>query len=72
MSAVAEIPENAVAAPSRPRAGDAIVSVRGLTKIFKDFWDSAHVHASLWYVRHEPVCTAERCNGQRDHLLHHG
>ena len=38
MSAVAEIPENVPAAPPRPKTGDAIVSVRGLTKIFKDFW----------------------------------
>jgi ABC-2 type transport system ATP-binding protein len=38
MSAVAEAPENVPAAPPRPKAGDAIVSVRGLTKIFKDFW----------------------------------
>jgi ABC-2 type transport system ATP-binding protein len=37
MSAIAEVTENASAAP-RPKSGDAIVSVRGLTKIFKDFW----------------------------------
>jgi len=38
MSAVAEILENVSAAPPPSKAGDAIVSVRGLTKIFKDFW----------------------------------
>jgi ABC-2 type transport system ATP-binding protein len=38
MSAVAEVSENVRAAPPRPKTGDAIVSVRGLTKIFKDFW----------------------------------
>jgi ABC-2 type transport system ATP-binding protein len=38
MSAVAEIPPDVAAAPVRAKAGDAIVSVRGLTKIFKDFW----------------------------------
>jgi ABC-2 type transport system ATP-binding protein len=38
MSAVAAIPENAPASAPGPKAGDAIVSVRGLTKIFKDFW----------------------------------
>jgi ABC-2 type transport system ATP-binding protein len=38
MSAVAEIPNSVPAAPPRPKTGDAIVSVRGLTKIFKDFW----------------------------------
>jgi ABC-type multidrug transport system ATPase subunit len=37
MSAVAEAPENAAAQP-RPNVGEAIVSVRGLTKTFKDFW----------------------------------
>jgi len=34
MSAVAESPPG----PAAPKAGDVIVSVRGLTKIFKDFW----------------------------------
>ncbi|HEX4121039.1 MAG TPA: ABC transporter ATP-binding protein [Verrucomicrobiae bacterium] len=38
MSAVAEIPAEASAEPARLKAGEAIVSVRGLTKIFKDFW----------------------------------
>jgi ABC-2 type transport system ATP-binding protein len=38
MSAVAEIPENVSAATPQPEAGKAIVSVRGLTKIYKDFW----------------------------------
>jgi ABC-2 type transport system ATP-binding protein len=38
MSAIAEVSENVAAAPHRPKAGEAIVSVRGLTKIFKDFW----------------------------------
>jgi ABC-2 type transport system ATP-binding protein len=34
MSAVAE----SLAAPAEPKAGQVIVSVKGLTKIFKDFW----------------------------------
>src|ERR1700722_14178517 len=34
MSAVAELPSAAAA----PKAGQVIVSVRGLTKVFKDFW----------------------------------
>jgi len=38
MSAIAEVSENAAAAPHQTKAADAIVSVRGLTKIFKDFW----------------------------------
>ncbi len=37
MSAVAEVQENAAPRP-RPVAGEAVVSVRGLTKTFKDFW----------------------------------
>jgi len=38
MSAAVDISENAPAAQPQPMSGDAIVSVRGLTKIFKDFW----------------------------------
>src|SRR5579863_336436 len=37
MSAVAEAPVNAAIQP-RPNIGEAVVSVRGLTKTFKDFW----------------------------------
>jgi ABC-2 type transport system ATP-binding protein len=38
MSAVAPAPENLAATEPQSKAGDAVVSVRGLTKIFKDFW----------------------------------
>src|SRR5271155_6070008 len=38
MSAVANISENPAAAKAQAKNGDAIVSVRGLTKIFTDFW----------------------------------
>jgi ABC-2 type transport system ATP-binding protein len=38
MSAVAEVQENIAGAEPKPTTGEAVVSVRGLTKIFKDFW----------------------------------
>jgi ABC-2 type transport system ATP-binding protein len=38
MTAVAEIPPAAATVPDKSPAGQPIVSVRGLTKIFKDFW----------------------------------
>ena len=38
MSAIAEVRENVAGAQPTPAAGEAVVSVRGLTKIFKDFW----------------------------------
>src|SRR5665213_1118828 len=38
MSAVAEISRPTSTAQENPKAGQPIVSVRGLTKIFKDFW----------------------------------
>ncbi|MGA2173457.1 MAG: ABC transporter ATP-binding protein [Verrucomicrobiota bacterium] len=38
MSAVAQIPATAAPAPEMPRSGEPVVAVRGLTKIFKDFW----------------------------------
>jgi ABC-2 type transport system ATP-binding protein len=45
MSAVAEASENVPAAPATGKAGEAIVSVRGLTKIFKDFWGRPRARA---------------------------
>jgi ABC-2 type transport system ATP-binding protein len=38
MSAVADISENPAAAKAQAKNGDTIVSVRGLTKIYSDFW----------------------------------
>ena len=45
MSAAVEIPKNSRDAKSSLKSGDAIVSVRGLTKIFKDFWGRAKARA---------------------------
>jgi ABC-2 type transport system ATP-binding protein len=38
MSAAVEIAPSASATGDKPKLGEAIVSVRGLTKVFKDFW----------------------------------
>jgi ABC-2 type transport system ATP-binding protein len=45
MSAVAEINPTVAVAEHKPKLGEAIVSVRGLTKIFKDFWGRAKARA---------------------------
>jgi ABC-2 type transport system ATP-binding protein len=45
MSAVAEIAPSAPATAEKQKLGQAVVSVRGLTKVFKDFWGRSKARA---------------------------